>query len=359
MQTRASSVCAWPLEIIMKFCFAPMEGITGYPFRNAFQQCFPGVDRFYTPFLSANDTFSFTTREIRDTDPQNNIVPDLVPQIITNNAEMFVWAVEEMMKLGYREVNINLGCPSGTVVAKGKGSGMLRYPDRLDEFFETAFNLLAKKNIRYQNITNEYTGEADSDTQASDKQSVLISVKTRIGIYDKSEAEGLIPIFNRYPLSDVIVHSRVQKEIYRGEVHYDIFRDFIESSKHHLVYNGDICTKEDFEKIKEMFPEIDTVMIGRGLLMNPALVREIKGGEKLTLPEVKAFHKTLLSNYVPEMGSDKNLLFKVKEYWNWLSKSFTGSDKYMKEIRKSRSLPEYEAAVRTLFANCELNPAGT
>ena len=329
----------------MKFCFAPMEGITGYPFRNAFQQCFPGIDRFYTPFLSANDTFSFTTREIRDTAPENNRVPDLVPQIITNNAEMFVWAIEEMISLGYREVNLNVGCPSGTVVAKGKGSGMLRYPDRLDEFFEESFELLQKKGINYL---------SDSSEASAASPSVRISVKTRIGIHDTSEAEDIITIYNRYPISEVIVHGRVQKEFYRGEIHLDVFGNFVEACKHHLVYNGDICSKEDFEKIVRLFPGIDTVMIGRGLLMNPSLVREINGGERATLPEIKHFHETLIDNYIPEMGSDKNLLFKVKEYWNWLSKSFSGSERYMKDIRKAKSLAEYRAAVRNLMANCDL-----
>ncbi|ETP73864.1 tRNA-dihydrouridine synthase [Lachnospiraceae bacterium JC7] len=322
-----------------------MEGITGYPFRNAFQQCFPGVDRFYTPFLSANDTFSFTTREIRDTDPENNRVPDLVPQIITNNAEMFVWAIEEMVKLGYREVNLNIGCPSGTVVAKGKGSGMLKSLDRLDEFFEESFELLQKRGIGcHDNASLQETVTSPS---------VRISVKTRIGIHNASEAGDIIPVYNRYPLSEVIVHGRVQKEFYKGEIHYDVFRQFIEECRHPLVYNGDICTKADYEKIVELFPEIDTVMIGRGLLMNPSLVREIKGGEKATLQEIKHFHETLVDNYIPEMGSDKNLLFKVKEYWNWLSKSFSGSERYMKDIRKAHSLAEYRAAVRNLMANCE------
>lgn len=333
----------------MKFCFAPMEGITGYPFRNAFQQCFPGIDRFYTPFLSANDTFSFTTRELRDTDPVNNFVPDLVPQIITNNPEMFVWAIEEMVKLGYKEVNLNLGCPSGTVVAKGKGSGMLRNIDTLDEFFEETFDLLEKHGISY---TDTSVPESEgSDIKGS---GVRISVKTRIGIYDSAEAESIIPVYNRYPISEVIVHGRVQKEFYRGEIHYDVFRSFIENSKHHLVYNGDILTKSDYEKICRMFPEIDTVMLGRGLLINPSLIREIQGGERASLEELKHFHETLLNNYIPEMGSDKNLLFKVKEYWSWLSKSFTDSERYMKDLRKAKNLAEYKAAVRNLTANCKL-----
>lgn len=315
----------------MNFYFAPMEGVTGYCFRTAYQAAFPGLDRFYTPFLSANDTFQFTHREERDVAPEHNLGMRVVPQIITNNAEMFVWAIREMAKRGYTEVNLNAGCPSGTVVAKGKGAGLLRDPDRLDEFLDQTFELLEKEGI-----------------------STNISVKTRIGGWEPDEAGELIRVYNRYPLKDLIVHPRVQKQIYRGEVHLDVFRQFVEESKHHLVYNGDIVTVADYERITRMFPEIDSIMIGRGLLTNPALVREIRGGASATLEELKAFHEQLLKNYMTEMQSERNTLFKMKEYWNWLSQSFEGSDRYMKEIRKADTIVRYRAAVRNLLANCLL-----
>lgn len=315
----------------MNFYFAPMEGVTGYCFRTAYNAAFPGLDRFYTPFLSANDTFQFTHREERDVAPEHNLGMRVVPQIITNNAEMFVWAIREMAKLGYTEVNLNAGCPSGTVVAKGKGAGLLRDPDRLDEFLDQTFELLEKEGI-----------------------STKISVKTRIGGWEPDEAGELIRVYNRYPLKDLIVHPRVQKQIYRGEVHLDVFRQFVEESKHHLVYNGDIVTVADYERITRMFPSIDSIMIGRGLLTNPALVRQIRGGDAATLEELKAFHEQLLGNYMTEMQSERNTLFKMKEYWNWLSQSFEGSERYMKEIRKADTLVRYRSAVRNLLANCPL-----
>lgn len=315
----------------MNFYFAPMEGVTGYCFRTAYNAAFPGLDRFYTPFLSANDTFQFTHREERDVAPEHNLGMRVVPQIITNNAEMFVWAIREMAKLGYTEVNLNAGCPSGTVVAKGKGAGLLRDPDRLDEFLDQTFELLEKEGI-----------------------STKISVKTRIGGWEPDEAGELIRVYNRYPLKDLIVHPRVQKHIYRGEVHLDVFRQFVEESKHHLVYNGDIVTVADYERITRMFPSIDSIMIGRGLLTNPALVRQIRGGDAATLDELKAFHEQLLENYMTEMQSERNTLFKMKEYWNWLSQSFEGSERYMKEIRKADTLVRYRSAVRNLLANCTL-----
>ena len=308
-----------------------MEGVTGYCFRNAYASAFPGIDRFYTPFLSANDTFQFTHREECDVAPENNVGLEIVPQIITSHAEMFVWAIEQMLSLGYTEVNLNAGCPSGTVVAKGKGAGLLRDPEKLDAFLEESFELLDRRGL---------------------DQQVRISVKTRIGAWAPDEAEKLISVYNRYPLKDLIVHPRVQKQIYRGEVHLDAFRRFVEESKHHLVYNGDIVTIDDVTHIAELFPSIDCIMIGRGLLMNPALVREVRGGAGATLEELKCFHETLLANYQKEMQSDRNTLFKMKEYWNWLSQSFEGSEHYMKEIRKADTIVRYRAAVRNLMGNC-------
>ena len=189
---------------------------------------------------------------------------------------------------------------------------------------------------------------------ADGRTHVCISVKTRIGGWEPDEAGELIRVYNRYPLKDLIVHPRVQKQIYRGEVHLDVFRQFVEESKHHLVYNGDIVTVADYERITRMFPSIDSIMIGRGLLTNPALVRQIRGGAAATLEELKAFHEQLLENYMTEMQSERNTLFKMKEYWNWLSQSFEGSERYMKEIRKADSIVRYRAAVRNLLANCPL-----
>lgn len=317
----------------MKFYFAPMEGVTGYCFRNAFQHVFSGIDRYYTPFLSANDSFQFTHREERDVAPENNEGLSVVPQIITNDPEMLVWAMLQMAELGYTEVNLNAGCPSGTVVAKGKGAGLLRDPDRLDAFLESTFELLERRGF-------------------GSGQGPALSVKTRIGAWSPEEAEELLKIYNRYPLKKLIVHPRVQKEMYRSEVHLEVFRDFVQGSKHPLVYNGDICTAADYQRITSLFPSVDTVMIGRGLLKNPALVREIQGGPPASIEELKTFHEELLQNYQREMQSERNTLFKMKEFWSWLGQSFEGSERFMKDIRKADSILRYRAAVRNLLAGC-------
>lgn len=317
----------------MKFYFAPMEGVTGYCFRNAYHAAFPGMDRFYTPFLSANDSFQFTHREERDVAPENNQGLTVIPQIITNDPEMLVWAMLQMAERGYTEVNLNAGCPSGTVVAKGKGAGLLRDPDRLDEFLESTFTLLEREGF-------------------GPGKGLSLSVKTRIGAWSSEEAEELLRIYNRYPLQELIVHPRVQKEMYRSEVHLDVFQMFTEASKHPLVYNGDIRTPADYQRITAQFPSISAVMIGRGLLMSPALVREIRGGPAASMEELKSFHEALLLNYQREMQSERNTLFKMKEFWNWLGQSFDGSERFLKEIRKADSILRHRAAVRNLLAGC-------
>lgn len=316
----------------MKFYFAPMEGITGYPFRNTYEAFFSGIDKYFTPFISANDSFSYQDRELRDVDPSKNMVPFLVPQVLTNDAEMFVSAIKMLTERGYHEVNLNLGCPSGTVVAKNKGSGMLRDPDRLDEFFEETYGYLDREGIK----------------------SVHISLKTRIGIYDEAELSNLIPVFNRYPFSEIIVHPRITKEFYKGSVHLEAFEKCFTEFKAPVVYNGDIFTLSAYEKLCTRFPSLHTVMLGRGLLMHPSLLREIKGGEAATVKELKAYHKALLTAYLPEMGSEKNTLFKMKEFWDYLSKDFEHSERYLREIRKATDMTAYKAAVRNLFAGCPL-----
>lgn len=312
--------------------FAPMEGITGYPFRNAYEECFPGIDGYYTPFISANETFSFSTREVRDTARENNRVPMLVPQVMTNQGECFAWAVEKMAELGYTEVDLNAGCPSGTVVQKDKGAGMLRYTYRLDSFFEEAFDALEKRGLR----------------------GIRISVKTRLGLEQAEEMNSLLPVFDRYPIDKLILHPRVRREMYNGRPNLEAFAQCYQNAAHPVVYNGDITSPEDYERIVKMFPQLSGVMIGRGLLMRPSLVREIRGGDGMTKGELRAFLEKLICNYRGEFENDHNMLVKLKEYWSWLGQSFSGAERYVKEIRKSADMLHYQAAVRNLFANCEI-----
>lgn len=305
----------------MKFYFAPMEGVTGYLYRNAHHSLFEGVDKYFTPFISPNQNKSFKTREMNDIQPDNNKGVPVVPQILTNNADDFIVTCKKMMDLGYEEINLNLGCPSGTVVAKKKGSGFLYETDDLDRFLEKIFDAdLAK-----------------------------ISIKTRIGKYEPDEFEEILRIYNQYPIEELTIHPRVQKDYYKNKPHLDVFRYAVEHSKIKLCYNGDIFTKQDYDEFVKAFPTIDSIMIGRGLLANPGLIYEIKEGKTLDKNTVRALHDTVYASYQIELSGDKNLLFKMKEFWCYLHCVFTNNEKYWKKIRKAQKLRDYNEIVDKLF----------
>ncbi len=313
----------------MKIEFAPLEGVTAYPFRMAHQNLFRGVDQYYLPFVSVHSSRSLNQKEKKDLLPEHNPGNVSVPQLLANNPEDFLVYVKILREYGYKEINLNLGCPSGTVVAKRKGAGFLRELDRLDEFFDFVFR--------------EIEGE-----------DVSLSVKTRIGIIDNSESEQLIPIYNRYPISELIVHPRYQKQFYRGITDLDTFKLFYENCTVPISYNGDIFSRNDAKRLIEQFPNISGLMLGRGLIANPALAREIKGGAALTKEEMRAYHDLNFENWSKSLGDPNNALHRMKELWDYLKWSFTDCERLEKRIRKAKTASEYTIAVNHLFDSCEL-----
>lgn len=329
----------------MELYFAPLEGITGYIYRNAFHSFYTGVDKYFIPFISPNQNRALSPKEIRDVLPEHNRGMHAVPQILTNRAEHFLRAAELLEKeYGYKEINLNLGCPSRTVVSKGKGAGFLAKPTELDAFLREIF-----ENVK-----------------------IKVSVKTRVGMESPEEFPFLLEIFNGYPLHELIVHSRIQKDYYNNTPDWKVFAEALRKSKTPVCYNGDIFTLEDYRRLKEEFPIVENVMLGRGLLMNPALAEEIKEDgikEKKTEEKeirekeikaekkaecadrrrLKAFHDRLYDDYKQMMSGDKNVLFKMKEFWSYAENLFPEEKKLMKEIKKSSRLCDYEAAVRKLL----------
>jgi len=312
----------------MNFYFAPMEGVTGYLYRNVHHSFFGGVDKYFTPFISPNQNKSMRTREMNDILPENNQGIPIVPQILTNNAEDFIVTAHKIKNMGYDEINLNLGCPSGTVVAKKKGAGFLYETDDLDRFLEEIFNADLGK----------------------------ISIKTRIGKYEPDEFEELLRIYNQYPIEELTIHPRVQKDYYKNKPNLEIFQYAVQNSNIKLCYNGDIFTKEEFEKFKNKFPSVETIMLGRGLLGNPGMITEITEGKPLSKKELKKFHDTLCLAYSDALFGDRNVLFKMKELWCYLHCVFTNNEKYWKKIRKSQKLAEYNDVIDMLFVQEEIVP---
>ncbi len=368
----------------MQLYFAPLEGIGGYVYRNAQADFFPKADKYFSPFISPGEKRRLTPRDRRDVAPEHNERIYLVPQILTNQAGLFVETVKELQAFGYGEVNLNLGCPSRTVVTKGRGAGFLGRLEELENFLDEIF----------------------------EKCDVRISVKTRLGMEDPEEFVHLLEIFNRYPMEELIIHPRVQTDYYNNRPDREMFSYALAQAKIPVVYNGDLFSPSAFSAFHRKFPAVDVVMMGRGVLADPALFGEVRevvnripgrdenrganlcykkkeahssaepeaenitvgavpeaaeitaesaeysggkeSGYQLTKEQLMAFHDRLLSDYESVLFGEKTVLFKMKEIWYYMAHIFTNHEKYAKAIRKSQRLSGYREIVRRLFAEQEL-----
>lgn len=306
----------------MNFYFAPMEGLTGYIYRNAHHAFFNhSINKYFSPFITANQSESFKTRELNDILPENNPGIVLIPQLLTNNAKDFIHTAKKIKLLGYNEINLNLGCPSGTVVSKYRGAGFLSKRDELDAFLDGIFS---------QAITK-------------------ISVKTRIGKDQPGEFYELIEIFNKYPIEELIIHPRTQKDFYKNKPNLKIFKEALTLSKNPVCYNGDIFTVNDYKEFSTQFPSVGTLMLGRGLITNPGLIVDILNNTRLEKKLLKDFHNKIYDDYKKVFFGEKNVLYKMKELWLYMILMFSNNEKYLKRIKKSERLYDYDEAVSSLF----------
>ena len=310
----------------MKYYLAPLEGITTYIYRRAYHTHYRPMEKYFTPFLVPHTKKDFNTREKNDILPAHNPGMNLVPQILTNDAKGFLDTVEKLKGYGYDEVNLNLGCPSKTVLSKGRGSGFLIHTEELNRFLDEIY---AKADVK-------------------------ISIKTRIGKFDADEWGELLRIYNQYPLEELIVHPRLQKDFYKNTPNLDVFAMAAEESRNPLCYNGDICNAEDLKRLRERFPKLDCVMVGRGVLADPALGRVLKGGGQAEKAELRKFHDLLYRAYCEEMSGDRTVLYKMKELWFYFSGLFTNGKKYYKKIKKCERCVIYESIVNELFMKEEV-----
>ena len=313
----------------MQYYLAPMEGITGYIYRRAQHALFPAFDKYFSPFLTPRPKKTFNAREVKDILPENNEGMVLVPQILTNRAEDFIRAAEKLLEYGYHEVNLNLGCPSGTVVSKGKGAGFLGQPRLLEAFLEEIFSA--------------FPAPADGESRME------ISIKTRLGMEEAEEFLPLMEIYRRYPLKELIIHPRVREDYYANRPDWDAFERALSGCPFPVVYNGDLFTVEDVARFQERFPQVVRVMLGRGAVADPSLIRQLKGGEALSGKELGDFLDRLAADYGEVLSGERDVLFKLKELWFYLGRLFPEGGTERKKIRKAQSLSEYRAAVRNLL----------
>lgn len=369
----------------MLYYAAPMEGITTYIYRRAHARWYGGIDKYFTPFIAGR---KMTVRERRDILPENNTGVLLVPQILANKTADFLCIAERVASYGYDTVNLNLGCPSGTVTAKKRGAGFLSDPDALDAFLYEIYS----------------------------KCPLKISIKTRLGVADLQEWERLLAIYAQYPVEELIVHTRLLQEFYTGRTHPEAYAQAVKilgNTKIPLCYNGDITSMESWQSVltsllnagininkptntqQTICCSMETsntygmghVMIGRGLLRNPALVHQLRSVQSSPLASqrnvavsgtdsmeydplqiLRAFHDEILDGYRQIMSGDLPVLFKMKDLWTYMICCFTASDtascypssnsetygantalRHLKKIRKADRLSEYTIAVDHLF----------
>lgn len=314
----------------MIFYLAPLEGITGYIFRNAWRDSFGGADKYITPFISPNTKKCFTAKEKKDILPEHNQGMQVIPQILTNQAPYFIDTAKRLKEYGYEEVNLNLGCPSATVAAKKKGAGFLAYPEDLDRFLEEIFEGVFQK------------------------ERMRISIKTRLGVEEEEEFSSLLRIYNQYPVEELIIHPRLQQDFYKKPVHLDFFREVYGDSQAAVCYNGDVFTPGQYREFADGFSDVGRLMLGRGILVNPGLVEEIETGTAMEKEQLYAFLERLCRDYTEVLFDDKTVLYKLKELWFYLGHSFQESEGYMKKIKKAHRLDEYWRIVNQLFDSREL-----
>lgn len=311
----------------MIYSLAPMEGITGHTFRRVHAECFGALDRYYTPFLAPPRVGnSFGGKAFKEIDPANNEGRNVIPQLLTKNADEFVWAARELAELGYAEVNLNLGCPSGTAVSKGKGSGFLRNLDELEVFLR----------------------------DVCDRSPLPVSVKTRLGLESDAEYERILELYCSLPLVELIVHPRVQKDRYQGKPRWEPYGKTLASAPFPVAYNGDIFGTEGMDALMEAHPRTRHVMLGRGLLANPALARMLAGGPVASADELRQFHDKLYAAYLDEIGG--NAVFRMKEWWFYAKCAFADPMAVHRAVRKARKVEEYEVAVERVFRTEPLAP---
>lgn len=304
----------------MRIYFAPMEGVTDAIFRSVHHACFTGVDKYFIPFVSPTQNMVFSAKEIAEISPESNSGMYAVPQILTKHADHFLWAARSLADMGYQEINFNMGCPSGTVTGKGKGSGMLRDLKHLKEFLDEVY--------------------ANSP--------IPISIKTRIGFHSEEEWPALLELLCQYPISELIIHPRTRRQFYKGIPMDDAYIPAFAAAPFPIVLNGDLFTPDDINSALARYPAASTVMLGRGIIGNPALAQEIHSGSSITHESLLRFHDQLCEAYL-STGNDVLALVRMRMITYYMASLFEDSHKPWKIIRKARTFEEYLIGARMLF----------
>lgn len=308
---------------------SPLQGFTDFRFRNAFHKYFGGIDTFYAPYIRLDGKLKIKPLYERDLNPENITTPNLIPQVMTNDADEFLFVVKYIQRLGYSELNWNLGCPYPMVTKRGMGSGLICDPAKIDHILN-----------RVHNETN-----------------VLVSMKMRMGYENAEEILDTFPILEKYPLKNIAIHARIGKQLYKGEVDLDSFQRCVDNSKHKLYYNGDITSVDKFKEIQNRFPSIDHFMIGRGLIADPFLPSMIKNNSteypENRLQVFSDFHDEIYHEYDTFLSGPTPIRMKMLGFWDYFSRSFPNPQKTYKKIKKANNQRKYAQAVKEILSQAE------
>ena len=309
---------------------SPLQGFTDFRFRNAINTYFGGIDTYYAPYIRLNGKLEIKSSYQRDLLPENNQGLEVIPQIITNDADEFLFVSKYVRELGYKELNWNLGCPYPMVTKCGMGSGLISNTQKIDD------------------ILNRVHSESD----------IVVSMKMRLGYDTTEEILDVLPILEKYPIKNIAIHARIGKQLYKGGVHLDAFEACVNQSKIKLYYNGDITTVTKFKEMQARFPTIDHWMIGRGLIADPFLPSMIKN-DTTEYPVNKielftAFHQTLYDGYSQSLSGATHILLKMHHLWEYFSVVFSDPHKVNKKKKKAKSIKKYEQAVKEILRAEEL-----
>ena len=302
---------------------APLQGFTDFVYRKVYSEVFPQIDAFFIPYISVKN-HEVIKKYRKEVLPENNPQNRVIPQVLAAYPEEMIFLATYLADFGYSEINLNLGCPYPMVTNRGMGAGLLPHPDKIEKILAAFF----------------------------EKSSLKLSVKMRAGLVSPAEIEKVIPVLNQFPLTEVILHPRIAKQLYEGETIESAFQFAYSNLQHRLVYNGDVNTAETFGNRMLKFPQTSHFMLGRGVLMNTFLPAEIKGvvlSETVKKEKLVEFHKRMLEEYLAVMDNPGNALNKMKQFWNYFCHNFTEPKKCLKKIEKSGNFSAFQLAVTTIF----------
>ncbi|WP_395052030.1 tRNA-dihydrouridine synthase family protein [Flavobacterium sp.] len=304
---------------------SPLQGFTDFRFRNAQNKFFGGIDTFYSPYIRLNGKLIVKSSYERDLLPENNSSLECIPQIITNDADEFLFVAKYVQELGYKELNWNLGCPYPMVTKCGMGSGLISNTEKIKSILDKVHS----------------------------QSNIIVSMKMRLGYDINTEILDVLPILDTFPIKNIAIHARIGKQLYKGGVHLEAFQKCIDIAKHKLYYNGDITTVKKFKEMQKLFPTINHWMIGRGLISDPFLPSMIKNNTteypKNKMELFSNFHDTLYEGYSQSLSGATHILLKMHHLWEYFSTTFENPHKVQKNIKKSKSIKNYEQTVKAIF----------